>query len=276
MTKPDSPLFVVFQPGGLTVRGEHSPETPSIPESAADLFHEFHQAWKDCVLSKEGGFDGPRAVLVDYEHAGHDLSLRTAFRTYTEGLALRETLRERGLALTSGTPRPRAELSWGLSLSAFVLLPGDSILCAQRAQTLAVLPGRWVSSHTEVVEPSDIHPESMHDLLERLVSEEMPPLRGLGTRKFVGLAVRPSLHAWQLIAVLDLRQVELSLLNHALEMLAPDAETAAWAICSVARLSEGDAHGALQLLPTHLRYTGTIEPDDLPMARDLYEKILPL
>lgn len=257
------------------MRGNHEPETPGIPDAVADLFNEFHQAWKDCVLSTEGGFDGPRAVLVDYSITNEALSLRTAYRTYTEGLALRETLRERGLTLTADAHRPRAELSWGLALSTFVLLPGESVLCAQRAQTVAVLPGRWVARHTEVVEPADIHRGSMDGLLQRLVGEEMPALQGLGTLKYVGLAVRPKLHEWQLIGVLDLRHVDLAHLNHALQQLAPDAETAAWAVCSVSRLSEGNAHESLQLLPAHLRYTGVVEPDDLAFARDLYEKVLP-
>jgi hypothetical protein len=273
MTKTDTPIFVVFNPQGLVVRGEHQQVTPAVPEAEAELFQEFHQAWREYVLSSDAGFDGPRAVLVDYSHVDGVICLQTAYRTYTEGLALRDTLRKHGLSANAGAPRPQAELAWGLSLSAFVLLPGDSVLCAQRAQTLAVLPGRWVARHTEVVEPADIDPSSMQGLLERLVAEELPELRGMGLAKFVGLAVRPQLHDWQLIAVLDLRHVELGRLNQALERLAPDTETAAWAICSVSRLSESNTHEALQLLPSHLRYTGAFEPDDLALARDLYDKV---
>lgn len=275
MTKSDTHIFVVFRPEGLSVCGEHCPESPGTPESTAALFQEFHQAWKDCVLSSEGGFDGPRAVLVDYDYADNVLSLRTAYRTYTEGLALRETLRERGSALTSGLHKPCAELSWGLSLSTFVLLPRQSILCAQRAQTLAVLPGRWVSRHSEVVEPSDIKAGSMQGLLDRLVEEEMPALKGMGTKKYVGLALKPKLHEWQLIGVLDLRQVPLNQLNAALARLAPDAETAAWGICSVVSSDDRATHLTRDGLSPQLQYTGTFEPDDLAFARHLYEQILP-
>lgn len=275
MQKNDDPILVVFEPAGLRICGEHLKRTPGIPSSAINAFRERHQAWHECVLASEGGFEGSRAVLVDFSLEGRVLSIQTAHRTYTEGLALRDVIRDLGLAPAEIDTRPQPEFSWGLSLAAYILLPGTSVLCAQRAHALAVLPGRWTAQHSEVVEPSDIAAPSMLSLFERLVTEEVPSLQGLGVLKFVGLTVRPRTHAWQLVGVLDLRNADIDQLNEALDSLKPDAETADWGVYTFPTPDEEEAHGFVEQLPKKLRCPEIFDLHDLAFARELYEKVAP-
>lgn len=235
--KPHDPLtFLVLNPSGLVVRGRHDPVSPAVHPLLNDDFGQRHAEWRQAVLARPGGFDGTRAVLQDFHYARGVLTLRTAYRSYTEGLALRDSLRharERSLfpVSTTGTLLPRPELSWGMSLTCYVLLPQDHVLCAERNPNLISLPGLWTCSHTEIIEPTDIDPANMQPLLERLVAEELPSLAGLGAHKFIGLSLRKESYVWQLVAVIDLRRVDPDLLGRALLALQPDAETSAWSVC---------------------------------------------
>ena len=238
MTSNDPLTFLILNPAGMLVRGQHNPASPPVHPLLADDFANRHAAWRERVLARPGGFDGARAVLEGFHYERGTLNLRTAYRGYSEGLALRDSLRharEHGtLTLpAAGAQQPQAEISWGMSLTCYILLPQNYVLCAQRDPRLISQPGIWTCSHTEVMEPSDINAGDMQPLLERLVAEELPALTGLGTQTFVGLSLRKNSYGWQLVALIDLRLVEPDAVVAALLALRPDAETAAWAVCSL-------------------------------------------
>ena len=276
MTPSDPLCFVLLDPAGISVRGIHNPEALDVHPDLATGFAGRHAAWQEGVASSPGGYDGDRAVLVSFRRTEEGLTLRTAYRSYTQGRALRDTLkaaREAGTFVPHPSlfTRPNPMLSWGLSLSTYVLLPRNHMLCAQRSLSLAVAPGLWTASMSEVVEPSDINRTDMSPLLERLRREELPALAGLGTMKFVGLAVRKGDYVWQLVSVLDLRNVEPAALTAALATLLPDAETAAWAAYPL----EPDADELRgDLFPEHMACPEGMVPADLATVQFL-ARLLP-
>ncbi|MEN3367835.1 MAG: hypothetical protein V7606_5109 [Burkholderiales bacterium] len=273
---PDPLRFVAFDPAGLPVRGTHSPATLGIHPGLAVAFSERRQYWREQVLARRGGFDGQRAALVNFDCTEGVVNLLTAHRTYSDGLALRDSLesaRKSSLHLPPDVhfARPDPAVSWGMSLSCYVLLPHGHALCAQRALSLAVAPGLWTLNHSEVIEPDDIHPGSMSMLLDRLVEEELSTLKDLGVKKFVGLGLRQRSMSWQLIAVVDLRNEDPSRLVPALAALQPDAETAAWGVFPLMNTASPDAH---TMFPCHLRSPQGVIPDDLETAQYLNQAIV--
>ena len=276
MTSPDPLIFHVFDSAGIPVRGTHrkiqAPVHPVLQEAFEDRKRQLERA----VLARPGGFNGARAALTAFRYEEGALHLDTQFRTYVEGLALRQELRlarERGTVHVSDaellTPNPL--LSWGLSVSTYILLPHDFALCAQRSPAMTVSPGLWTLSHSEIVEPDDVSEEGMQPLLVRLIQEEVPVLRGLGAAKFVGLGVRPLTYCWQLIAILDLRRADPAALATALANLDPDTETSAWALVPLESTATFESFGSL---PEHVRWPGRAgEPSDFAIARSLNRKV---
>lgn len=235
MTAHDPLTLLVLNSGGVLVRGLHSNTAPPIPPALAGEFLPRHTAWRTRVLSAPAGFDGERAILKRFSYDQGVLSLATGYRSYTEGLALRDSLQHarmhRRLALApQDLLAPRDELCWGMSLTCYILLPQNHVLCAERDSRLFSLPGAWTCSHTEIIEPTDVDQANMQPLLERLVNEELPALTGLGSLKFVGLGLRTKSYLWQLVGILDLRQYDIAELTPALLALQPDAETASWGV----------------------------------------------
>lgn len=277
MYPPDPLTFLVLNPAGMPVRGHHKTASAEVHPLLADDFAQRHATWRDKVLAGPAGFDSARAVLQSFHYEGGTLNLRTAYRSYSEGLALRDSLRhsrEHGLLTlpSSGVLQPCPELSWGMSLTCYILLPQNYALCAQRDPRLISQPGLWTCSHTEIMEPSDIDPVDMQALLERLVTEELPPLAGLGTKRFVGLSVRKNSYVWQLVAVVDLRLVEPEVLVSALLALRPDAETAAWSVCPLEATPSATASNPY---PEALRRLAGVSPADLNIAHFLKREVSP-
>lgn len=277
MTLNDPLTFLVLNPAGVLVRGQHNLASPTMHPLLADDFANRHAAWRERVLAGPGGFDGARAVLEGFHYERGTLNLRTAYRSYSEGLALRDSLRharEHGvLSLpAAGAHQPRAEMSWGMSLTCYVLLPQNYVLCAERDPSLFSLPGIWTCSHTEIMEPSDINPDDMQPLLERLVTEELPALTGLGTQKFVGLSLRKGSYVWQLVALIDLRLAEPEAVVAALLALQPDAETAAWSVCALEPAAS--ATDSNPYPETMRRPAGTV-PVDVDIAHFLNREVSP-
>lgn len=276
MTPPDPLTYIVLAPAGMLVRGQHDPASPAILPLLADDVARRHADWRAKVLARPGGFDGERAVLTGFHHEEGALSLATAYRSYTEGLALRDSLREaradgRIVLDESGDMRPDARMSWGMSLTTYALLPHDYVLCAERDPNLISLPGLWTCSHTEIIEPADIDPVGMQRLLSRLVDEEMPALAGMGDLKFVGLSLRKNSYVWQLVSVIDLRGVGLDVLAPALLALQPDAETVAWSVCAL----EPAAAQLPNPYPEPLQRPAGTLPVDFDIAQFLNRKVLP-
>lgn len=229
----DALNIVSFNPRGFEVSGRH--DTRTAPRDPAyDALFALNQArWLQKIADNPQSFNGHRAVLTSHETTGHKLHLNTQYRTYADGRALKDTLQEALGASSSNVlqavhPQPNTEWSWGFSLLVFVMLPGGGVLANQRSLSMLASPGAWSSGFTEIIEPQDIQPDGMQELLTRLISEELPCLQGLGVAKFVGLGVRPASYTWQLLAVLDLRTVPG--VKHALSALTPDQETAAWGV----------------------------------------------
>lgn len=276
MTSPDPLNFLAFDPDGISVRGTHLKVHAPLHFALQEAFEDRRRQLERAVLARPGGFNGARAALTAYRYEGGALHLETQFRTYVEGLALRQELRlarERGTIQVSPAELviPNAALSWGLSVSAYVLLPHDFALCAQRSPAMTVSPGLWTMSHSEIVEPEDIAEEGMQPLLVRLIQEEIPVLRGLGPAKFVGLGVRPLIYGWQLIAVLDLRSANPEALATALANLEPDTETSAWSLVPLESTASFESLGPL---PEHLRWPGRSgEPSDFSIARSLNQQV---
>lgn len=232
---------VAFNPHGMAVGGKHSPE----PMKVAEIFEKgLPEAWKSMVaevLALPGGFDGDRAVIYGWETAGrkpgHDnvdsLTLKSGFRTYTEGAALREMVATQIQAAPGCAPgcnsQPPEGWCWGGSLATIVLLPYNTVLCGRRADNMHKDPGLWSCVFTETLEPSDIE-EDMTPLLNRLIQEEIPALSALGDHRFVGMVCIPHAYAHVLVSVLDLRSVDKKALRLAMAGLQPDAETSAWGL----------------------------------------------
>lgn len=276
MTHPDPIEFIVFNAAGLSVTGVHQATPAPLHQLLIPGFDQRAREVQHAVLSKPGGFNGPRAVLTSFRADSTHLYLETQDRTYVEGLVLRQSLRlarERGLLRISDADLklPDPSLSWGLSLSSYVLLPHGFALCAQRSPLMTVAPGLWTMSHSEVVEPDDISEDDMLPLLHRLVAEEAPALQGLGLAKFVGLAVRPLTYAWQLVAVIDLRNVAPSVLASALANLRPDLETSAWSVVPLENTASSEWLG--RAAATLLWPAGRPAPSDLKIAQYLNQKV---
>jgi hypothetical protein len=235
-----------------------------------------HAEWRSTVLARPGGFDGKRAVLTGYHYQQDTLTLHTAYRSYTEGLALRDSLRHaraegRFPQLEEPLVQPDPALSWGMSLTTYILLPHDYVLCAKRDARLISLAGLWTCSHTEIMEPADIDPHDMQALLARLVAEEMPALAGLGEHKFVGLSLRPGSYLWQLVSLVDLRRAGMDSLVPALLALQPDAETAAWSVCALGSAARARPNP----YPEAMRRPADAVPVDIDIALFLNQQVPP-
>lgn len=276
MTNPEPLEFLVFNAAGLSVTGTHRATPAPVHHVLVPGYNQCKKEFEHAVLSKPGGFNGPRAALTAFRAGPGHLHVETQYRTYVEGLALRQGLRlarERGSLRISnaGLKIPDPSLSWGLSLSTYMLLPQGFALCAQRSPLVTVSPGLWTMSHSEVVEPADISEDGMLPLLHRLVAEEASALQGLGIAKFVGLAVRPLTYAWQLVAVIDLRNVALQLLTSALANLQPDVETSAWSVVPLESTASSEWLGSAA--STLLWPAGRPAPADLDIAQYLSQKV---
>jgi len=274
MTPSDPLTFIVLNPAGLLVNGQHQNTSPSPPSLLVEDIAQRRANWRTTVLSRPEGFDGARAVLEDFCYHRGTLSLRTRYRSYTEGLALRDSLAQARadgefVLPTSSIMQPRADISWGMSLTSYVLLPGGYALCGERDASLFSLPGAWTCSHTEIMEPTDIDSVAMQPLIARLVAEELPALAGLGIHKFVGLSLRKNSYLWQLVALIDLRLVEPETVRAALLALEPDAETAAWSVVPLE-----DAVGLNTYHEALYRPAGTL-PDDFDIANFLHRAVAP-
>lgn len=268
MINPDPISLIFFNPKGFTVSGSHSPSGLPVHPDIEKAFEDNHKQWLE-KISGGLGFDGDRAAITGYQYSPGHLHLSTAYRTYTEGRAMRDAIYAQPKRRSN---TPEASLSWGMSLTAYVLMPYGHILCSQRSKTLAVAPGIWTAAHTEVMEPGDVDSASMAPLLARLVDEEIPALSGIGTHKFVGLGLRQRSYTWQLIAVLDLRDVPMAEVLARLELLHASAETDAWA----ARAAYPVRHIAAaqsEFYPEKLRYTASVVPEDMSIAQELNDKV---
>jgi hypothetical protein len=217
--------WACFEPR-LRVRGVHSPEKLPIAPPLRAAFEAGHPRVLEEVLARPEGFDGRRAALTRWEHHPGELQLRTGERSYTEGLVLGRLIRERRRPPPDAAPDPA--WSWGTTLATLVLLPERRVLVGQRSEQLQSAPGRWAAVFTEVLEPADIDPLGMRAVLDRLVAEELAPLRQLGRHEFVGLLRLAGNWEWILVAVLDLRGLCAAALAQALARLVPDDETVAW------------------------------------------------
>lgn len=248
--------WLVLDPAGLSVRGQHHPETLPVHPRLQDAFDAQWPQVLQRVLATPGGFDGKRAALVhwQFDPAGRgrpaQLSLTTGFRTYTQGTTLKKLMAQDALwseDFPQGLPpglQPEPSLSWGSSLTTVVLLPNGRVLAGQRGQHMQANPGRWACVFTEILEPDDVSPWGMNDLLERLVEEELPLLLGRGLHRYVGLMLIPRSYTWTLVSVLDLRAEPADELDALLLRMKPDAETQAWASLALQGLP-GLAEGAL-------------------------------
>jgi hypothetical protein len=262
MNISDSLTLTYLHPTGLTVRGAFDAAPAPVEPRLQTSFLVEREKWLRKIANNPKSFNGHRAVLTGFEVTAGELHLQTAYRTYADGRALHDALR---VGRSSGVTmqqdwftRPRPELSWGFSLLTAVLLPGGKLLCNQRSQSMAVNPGKWSPFFTEIIEPSDVEAGGMQGLLDRLVAEELAPLRGLGSHKCVGVGVRPQSYTWQLFSVLDLREAPGAL--QALEALAPDDETMAWGELT---LAAADTKGQAPTLPAHFLAPVDISPDEI-------------
>lgn len=268
MTSSDSLKLTFLHLDGLTVSGTFNPGTAPVASMLQPSFETARQKWLQKIASNPKSFNGHRAVLTGFDVVERRLELQTAYRTYADGRALNDALRDArtaGLDVASDKlERPCAELSWGFSLLTAVLLPGNQLLCNQRSHSLAVNPGKWTPYFTEIIEPSDIDGRDMQGLLDRLVAEETPALKGLGLHRYVGIGVRPLSYTWQLFSVLDLRDAAGVL--QALEALAPDQETTAWGVLAISKNTQFLSTGLS--LPTHFLTPDEINSDELDPVRE--------
>lgn len=248
--------WLAFDPRGLVVRGIHQPGAMPVHPRYEKGFDAVWADVRERVLRAPGGFDGQRAALVHWElEPGRGtrpacLSLETGFRPYSQGTALKQLIAEDGhwdtevLASIADLQQPQPGLSWGSSLTSVVLLPHGKVLAGLRSSHLQASPGAWSCVFTEILEPDDVSPWNMDDLLERLVREELPLLTGKGTHRFVGLMLLPQSYTWSLVSVLDLRAQPAHEMDALLAQMAPDEETQAWAslpLQSMPGLIEGGA-----------------------------------
>lgn len=254
MTQTNCPFYpfhwLVFEKHALRVFGSHHPEPMEVSDRVKPLFQNRWEKTRQKVLSSPGGFDGHRAVLLSWETCAAcrefptpGLKLETGYRTYTEGLALKQLVAELGSRVEGAAPlaelQPLPTESWGSSLTTVVLLPDNGVLAGQRSPLLQVNPGRWSCVFTEILEPSDVHPVSMEPLLGRLTSEELKPLENIAKHRhrFVGLLLVPHSYTWTVVSVLDLTRAPPADVQQAVAELQPDAETAAWQVVPL-----GSAH----------------------------------
>lgn len=177
------------------------------------------------------GFDGDRACITHWEHTKKGLYIESAWRSYSQGIAIRETYKEKmnqGIQLANPlNNQPDPHLSWGSTYTSVVLLPDNMVLAGLRSPHMVTNGNVWSVVFTEILEPSDISIDGMHQLPLRLVQEEMPELLKYGTPKLVGLGIREYSYTWQLIGVLDLRAADKSIFE-TIAALPADEETIAW------------------------------------------------
>ncbi len=245
--------FLAFDARGLSVSARHECATAPVDPRLNTRFELARPEVLARVLARPGGFDGERACLVGWSQDGGHLSLQTRFRTYTQGLALKQVLkgaRETDALLETrlGEPQPLPGASWGMSLVCVVLLPEDRVLAGQRSPNMLVSPGAWSCGFTEVLEPADTAHADLAQVARRLVSEELPALAALPAPRIVGLGVRDDTYTWQLAALLDARALGAEALE-AVSRLQPDAETSAF-----------------EALPLHTNRTDLL---DIELAREL-------
>ncbi len=224
--------FLAFDATGYSVRARHDPETADVDPRLKAAFELTHPGVLARVLARPGGFDGQRACLMSWSQDGRQLALQTRFRTYTQGLALKQVLkgaRETDSLLEArlAEPQPLPGASWGMSLVCVVLLPGDRVLAGQRSPNMLAAPGAWSCGFTEVLEPADTAHADLAQVARRLVAEELPALGTLPAPRIVGLGVRDDSYTWQLAALLDARELGHEALE-AVGRLRPDAETSAF------------------------------------------------
>lgn len=222
--------WLAFASNGFELKGHHCPEPLPVAAQFEEQVLARTERVKERVLAKPGGFDGPRAVIYNWSADAGELTLRTGYRSYCQGLALKEVIAEQSTAagVRQACGRLYPALLWGSALACVVLLPQGRILLGQRSPYLAVRPGEWTCWMTEVLEPNDIREEGMAGLPERLLREELPAFAGLADARIHGLLVKDN-HTTQLVGVLDLRPAAHAEVARALAALAPDAETVNWA-----------------------------------------------
>ncbi len=244
--------WLAFDPAGFCVRGVHHGESLAVSQRLTPAFRQKWPLTRQQVLNTPGGFEGERAALLSWEVAGRDprtrqpvLRLQTGYRTYSEGLALKRLVAEQGSCARVEPPfgdeQPLPGESWGSSLSCVVLLPQGRVLAGKRSSTLQSNPNRWSCVFTEVLEPSDVSPWGMEDVLDRLVAEELRSLKDLAHERhqFVGLLLVPHSYTWTLVSVIDLREEPAEAVDKAVGELAPDAETSAWGSVPLTDMAQG-------------------------------------
>lgn len=200
--------WLVFNAAGLIVQGVHTPHVLPVHPRLQSDFYALLPKVKSHILALPGGFDGPCAALTSWaytpmpNHGPARLSITTGFRTYSQSNALKQLItkdaqwkQQRTLWLPNEL-QPDAACSWGSSLTTVVVLPGNRVLAGKRSANLQTNPSRWSCLFTEILEPSDIAPDSMDGLLARLIQEELPLFQNLGSHQFVGLMLVPECYTW--------------------------------------------------------------------------------
>ena len=262
-TSFDPFYWLVFDPIALCVHGQHVAESLPVHPRLYNEFNKMLPIVYKHIMATPGGFDGNCAALVHWEYTAAvdsrpaQLRIVTGYRAYTQGHTLKHVLVENAnldypnaLLPIQPTPKqqPIASLSWGSSLTTVVLLPNNSVLMGQRSAYMQTNPSQWCCLFTEALEPSDVRPLSMDNLLNRLAHEELANLGTIGPHRFVGLVLLPMSYTWTLVSVLDLRAVPSILLNNALAALRPNDETQAWSALSLSPPAERDRSDAATIL----------------------------
>ena len=165
--------------------------------------------------------------LINYEVEDHQLHLNVATRKLSESLTIRDRLIAEGVTRKPAKHKTVTLAdSWALRLTCYVLLPVQHALCCQQTQGDAGMP--WNMGISALMEPSDISGESLRFRLEALVESKLPSLAEYGTMKLVGLGHRSLEGAWEIIGLLDLREVHPELVTAGMQKLTPSNGIAAW------------------------------------------------
>ena len=238
--------WLAFEPGTLSVRGQHFPESLPVHPRLQNAFQTHWPEVRERILATpggfEGGFEGDCAVLLHWEHEkAHgprpaQLRIATGYRPYSQGHALKTVMLDHAgehepnalLPQPSSAMQPIPGLSWGSSLTTLVLLPDSRVLINKRSKNMQTNPSQWTCFFTEVLEPGDLCENSMQNVLSRLEQEELANLGPLGVHRFLGLCLLPQSYTWTLVSLLDLRAAPRDRLNASIFALEPDAETEAW------------------------------------------------